>query len=166
MKHEKKFDAEKYIRQLIKRTKSGELTWRAVSWSTSVGEKDGSKMHVVHGYRTTDKGRRLNLCLDPIAQKYYTLSISVDKVDDGVKPYNDTQSWASVGLTGEITNELYKTVVNDNFAELIEDVDEESSIVNTISETADEELRQLRYGLWFVLGCAFVFGVLCGHFLW
>lgn len=143
MKHKTKFDAEKYIRQLIKRTKSGELVWQAVSWATSIGEKDGSKMHIVHGYRAEDKGRRLNLCLDPIVQKYYTLSISVDKIEDELKPYLDTQNWASVGLTGAITTELYEAVICDNFADLMEDIEDEEPVKNTTSNTSKFPERRI-----------------------
>jgi hypothetical protein len=172
MKHEKTFDAVKYIDQLIKRTKAGELTWRAVSWATSAGEQDGSKMHVVHGYRTSDKGRRLDLCLDPVEHKHYSLSVSVDKIEDEVQPYA-TQGWASTGLTGGVVTDLYNAVVNVNFADLMEDIAdtdaEESSSEEgetPYKDRPDITVQQLRRSLWFILICTFVFGVLCGHFLW
>lgn len=172
MKHEKTFDAVKYIDQLIKRTKAGELTWQAVSWSTSAGGDDGSKMYIVHGYRTTDKGRRLDLCLDPVERKHYSLSVSVEKIGDEVQPYI-TQSWSSVGLTGGTVTELYNAIVNVNFSDLMEDIDdtdaEESSSEDgetPYKDRPDITTQQLRRSLWFILTCTFVFGVLCGHFLW
>jgi hypothetical protein len=172
MKHEQIFDAVKYIDQLIKRTKSGELTWQAVSWSTSAGGDDGSKMYIVHGYRTTDKGRRLDLCLDPVERKHYSLSVSVDKIEDELQPYT-TQSWASVGLTGGAVTELYSTIVNVNFSDLVEDIDdteaEESSSEDgetPYKDRPDITTQQLRRSLWFILACTFVCGVLCGRFLW
>lgn len=172
MKHEIIFDAEKYINHLIKRTKDGELKWQAVSWATSAGEQDGSKMHIVHGYRTSDKGRRLDLCLDPVERKHYSLSVSVDKIGDEVQPYT-TQSWASTGLTGGVVNDLYRAIVDVNFADLMEGVDdtdaEESSSEDgetPYKDRPDITTQQLRRSLWFILGCTFVFGVLCGHFLW
>jgi hypothetical protein len=174
MKHEIIFDAVKYINHLIKRTKAGELTWRAVSWATSAGEQDGSKMHVVHGYRASDKGRRLDLCLDPVERKHYSLSVSVDKIGEEVQPYT-TQSWASTGLTGGVVTDLYNTVVNVNFADLMEDIDDADGEVDESSpedgetpykDRPDITTQQLRRALWFALGCTFVLGVLCGHFLW
>lgn len=174
MKHERTFDAVKYIDQLIKRTKAGELTWQAVSWSTSAGGNDGSKMYIVHGYRTSDKGRRLDLCLDPNERKYYCLSVSVDKIEDEIQPYT-TQSWASVGLTGGAVTELYNTIVNVNFSELTEDIDDTDTAPEEINSKEEETpyndrpditTQQLRRSLWFIIGCTFVFGVLCGHFLW
>ena len=172
MKHEIIFDAVKYINHLIKRTKAGELTWHAVSWSTSAGDQDGSKMHIVHGYRATDKGRRLDLCLDPVERKHYSLSVSVDKIGDEVQPYT-TQSWSSVGLTGGAVTDLYRAIVDVNFADLMEDVDdtdaEESRSEDgetPYKDRPDITTQQLRRSLWFILTCTFVFGVLCGHFLW
>lgn len=172
MKHEKIFDAVKYINQLIKRTKAGELTWQTISWATSAGDQDGSKMHIVHGYRSSDKGRRLDLCLDPTERKHYCLSVSVDKIEDELQPYT-TQSWASVGLTGGAVTELYNTIVNVNFSDLVEDNDdtdaEESSSEDgetPYKDRPDITTQQLRRSLWFILTCTFVFGVLCGHYLW
>lgn len=142
MKHEKKFDAEKYIRQLIKRTKSGELAWRAVSWSISAGRQDDVKMYTVYGYRTSDKGRRLDICLDPVDRKHYRLSVSIDKIEDEVQPY-DMQSWVSMGLTGAIITELYEAVISNNFADLMEDIEDEEPVKNTTSNTSKFPERRI-----------------------
>lgn len=171
-KQEKTFDAGKYITSLIKRTREGELTWQAVSWATSAGEQDGSKMHTVHGYRATDKGRRLDICLDPVGRKHYSLSVSVDKIEDEAQPYT-MQSWASTGLTGGVVTDLYNAIVDVTFADLMEDIDD--TVYEEINseegktpykERPDITTQQLRRALWFILTCTFVFGVLCGHFLW
>ena len=174
MKQEKTFDAEKYIASLIKRTKKGEITWQAISWATSAGSQDGSQMHTVYGYRAADKGRRLDICLDPVGRKHYSLSVSVDKIEDAVQPYT-TQSWASTGLTGGVVTDLYKVIVGVNFADLMEDLDDtDTAPKETNSEEGetpykdrpDITTQQLRRALWFILVCTFAFGVLCGHFLW
>lgn len=177
MKQEKTFDAVKYIDSLIKRTREGELTWRSVSWATTAGEQDGSKTHVVHGYRTTDKGRRLDIGLDPVGHKYYTLSVSVDKIEDEAQR-DPTQGWASTGITGGAPTELYNAIVGVKYAELMEDIEDTDDADTAPEEPKPEEgetpykdrpditTRQLRRALWVILSCTFLIGVLCGHFLW